>query len=244
MYATWLEINLQKKRYLIKFSGEILKNSNQSGIDWEAVDNICKKLALIIKTGIQLGFVVGGGNIFRGAFGKIKDYDRIIGDQIGMMATVVNSLAFIDRLRANGVFAILQSGIKIEGVADLFNKDRVEEVFNKGGAVVFCGGTGNPYFSTDTTSVLRALQIGANYVFKATKVDGIYDKDPNVFPDAKMYNSISFDKIIEKRLKIMDLTSILLMKENKMKLMVFNMLKGSLLEKACVGEAVGTVVEG
>ena len=234
---------MRKNRYLLKLSGEILKGTLQYGISWEFIDSFCKRLVAIINKGIQLGFVVGGGNIFRGEFGKIKGYNRTTGDQIGMMATVINGLALAERLRANGVTAILQSGIKIEGVADLFDRDKVEEVFNNHGTVVFCGGIGNPYFSTDTTSVLRALQIEAEYVFKATKVIGIYNKDPKKFSDAKMYDSISFDQILNEKLEVMDLTSILLMKKNNMKLMVFNMNKESLLEKACNGERVGTVVE-
>lgn len=234
---------MKKKRYLLKLSGEVLKGTLDSGISWNVVDSFCERLASIIKSGIELGFVIGGGNIFRGAEAKIEGYDRLIGDQIGMLSTILNGLAIIERLRAKGIPVILQSGIQIEGITDHFDKDKVESIFKKGGAVVFCGGIGNPYFSTDTTSVLRALQIDAEYVLKSTKVDGIYDKDPVKYPDAAKYDKISFDEIIAKKLGVMDLTAILMMKENNMKLMVFNMTKKGLLEKACSGEKVGTVVE-
>jgi len=233
---------LKNKRFLVKLSGEILKN-NDSNISWELADNFCKKITPIIKEGIELGFVIGGGNIFRGASGSINNYNRTIGDQVGMLATSINGLILAERFKAHGIPAIIQSGIEIKGIASLFNRDKIEETFTKGGTILFTGGIGNPYFSTDTTSVLRALQIEASYVIKATKVDGIYDKDPILFPDAKKYNILTFDEIIEKRLKVMDLTAILLMKENKMKLMVFNMDDINLLKKACKGEKIGTIVE-
>jgi uridylate kinase len=236
-----LENNLKNKRFLVKLSGEILKDDNS--ISWELANKISIELASIIKKGYQLGFVIGGGNIFRGASGNVPNYNRMTGDQIGMMATVLNGLTLVERLKANGIPAILQSGIKIEGVADLFDRNKVEETFNNGGAVVFCGGIGNPYFSTDTTSALRGLQIEADYIFKATKVDGIYDKDPVKHSGAKKFDTLSFDKIISMELEIMDLTAILLMKKNNMKLMVFNMDDLSNLEKACSGKKIGTIVE-
>lgn len=234
---------LKKGRYLLKLSGEVLKGTQDYGISWEYIDRFCDRLVSIIKTGVQLGFVVGGGNIFRGAEGNLKGYDRIKGDQIGMLSTVLNGLALAERFRAKDIPVVIQSGIKIDGIAELFNLDKINDVFDKGGAVIFCGGIGNPYFSTDTTSALRAIQIGAEYVLKSTKVDGIFDKDPVKYNDARMYEKITFDEIIEQKLRVMDLTSVLLMKENSMKLMVFNMTKEGLLEKACSGEKVGTIVE-
>ena len=232
-----------KKRYLIKLSGEVIKGEKDSGISWEAADKICSRLARIVSSGVELGFVIGGGNIFRGASGNIKNYNRLFGDQIGMMSTVINGLVFCERMQSQGVPAILQSGIKVEGVAELFNKDKIEEVFSKKGIVVFSGGLGVPYFSTDTTSVVRALQIGASCLFKATKVDGIYNKDPKKNPDAKKFDKITFNEILEKELKVMDLTSIILMKENNMKLMVFNVFDENTLENACNDKIVGTKVE-
>ena len=234
---------MKKNRYLIKLSGEIIKGNQESGVSLEAADNLSKKIFSILKKNIKLGFVIGGGNIFRGASKIIKGYNRILGDQIGMMATVVNALVLSERMQANGIPTLLQSGIKIDGIVDLFNKEKIEEVFKKKGVVIFCGGIGNPYFSTDTTSALRALQIEAEWIFKATKVDGIYDKDPKKYSDAKFYDSITYNEILEKKLRIMDLSSIILMKENNLKLRVFNIFdKHDTLEKACSGGKIGTVV--
>jgi uridylate kinase len=166
-----------------------------------------------------------------------------LGDQVGMMATVVNALILSERIQANGIPTLLQSGLKINGVVDLFNKEKVEEIFKKNGIVIFCGGIGNPYFSTDTTSALRALQIEAEWIYKATKVNGIYDKDPKKFSDAKYYESITYDEILEKKLGVMDLSSIILMKENNIKLKVFNIFDDhDSLEKICFGEQIGTTV--
>lgn len=232
---------MKKNRYLLKLSGEIVKGGKDSGISLESVDSLCKRLVSIIKKGIQLGIVIGGGNIFRGSSGNINGYNRPTGDQIGMMATVINALSIYERMQAYGIPALLQSGIKIDGVAELFNKEKVEDIFKRKGVVVFCCGIGNPYFSTDTTAVLRALQIEAEWVFKATKVDGIYDKDPVKYQDAKFYNSITFDEILEKKSGIMDLSSIILMKENKIKLRVFNIFNKDALEKVCSGEKIGTI---
>ena len=235
---------MNKKRYLIKLSGEVLKGNLPSGISFETVNKFCQNLANLIKTKqIELAFVVGVGNIFRGVTGEIDGFDRLYGDSIGMMATVINSLAIVERLRYYGVKTILQSAVKIEGVANLYNRDDIENVFKDNGAVVFCGGTGNPYFSTDTTASLRALQIKADCLFKATKVDGIYDKDPAKYSDALRYDRITYDEVIHKNLEVMDLTSILMLKKNKMKLMVFNMNDFDSLEKAVNGEKIGTLVE-
>ena len=234
---------MKKNRYLIKLSGELLKGKMESGVSLDAADNLSKIIASILKKEIQLGFVIGGGNLFRGASKSIKGYNRLLGDQVGMMATVVNALILSERMQANGIPTLLQSGIKIEGIAELFNKEKVEGVFKKNGVVIFCGGIGNPYFSTDTTSVLRALQIEAEWIFKATKVDGIFDKDPKKFPDAIFYESITFNEILEKKLGIMDLSSIILMKENNLKLRVFNFFdKYDTLAKACSGGKIGTTV--
>lgn len=235
---------MSNKRFLLKLSGEVLKGSLPSGISFEALDSTCRRLAGIIKnTKAELGIVVGGGNIFRGGRNQVEGYDRLTGDQIGMMATVINGLSIVERLRFYGIKAIAQSGIQIDGVVDLFNKDKAEETFENGGAVVFCGGIGNPYFSTDMTSVLRGLQIGAEYVFKATKVDGVYDKDPEKFKDAKKFEKITFDEIIKNNIEVIDLPAILMMKKNNLKLMVFSMTNAGDLEKACAGEIVGTIVK-
>ncbi len=234
---------MKTKRFLLKLSGEVLKGDKDSGLSLELIDQLCKRLSPIIQNKIQLGIVVGGGNIFRGASGSITGYNRCIGDQIGMMSTVLNGLALKERFNANSIDALLQSGIKVEGVADLFNRDSIEECFKNNGIVIFCGGTGNPYFSTDSTAALRALQIDADIMFKATKVDGIYDKDPVKHNDAVFYEKITYSQIIKQELQVIDLTAALLLKTNKMKLRVFNMVSPGVLEKACKGENIGTLVE-
>lgn len=234
---------MKKQRYLLKLSGEVLKGTSSSGISYDALNSLCARISSVIKASdIQIGITVGGGNFYRGGRG-VEGFDRLFGDQIGMTATVMNGLAITERLRSFGINAVIQSAVKIEGVVDLFNRDKVEETFKNGGVVVFVGGTGNPYFSTDTTAVLRALQINADFVFKATKVDGIYDKDPHKHNDAKKYQCVTYKEIIEKNIQIMDMTSIIMLSENKMKLMVFNMTEGDLLEKALRGEVVGTIVK-
>ena len=233
------------KRYLVKLSGEVLKGDLPYGISFDMVDGFCKRLsAIILSKKAQLAFVIGGGNIFRGVTGELNGFDRLYGDNIGMMATVINCLAVAERLRYYGVEVLLQSGIKIEGVAGLFNSDEANAILNRGGAVIFCGGTGNPYFSTDTTASLRALQIKADCLFKATKVDGVYDKDPMKYSDAKKYQTITFDEVISKNLEIMDLTAMLMLKKNKMNVRVFCMNDDVSLENAVDGKEVGTLVTG
>jgi uridylate kinase len=235
---------VNEKRFLIKLSGEVLKGSRDSGISFEVLDNTCKTLSEIIRTTkVQIGFVVGGGNIFRGGRGQVEGYDRLYGDQIGMMATIINGLSLVERLRFYGIPVVFQSGIKVDGVVDLFNRDLVEENFSRGGAAVFSGGIGNPYFSTDTTAVLRGLQIGAEKVFKATKVSGIYDRDPEKFQDAVRLDQVTFSEMIEKNIEVMDLTAIIMMQKNRLPLMVFNMTEPEALMKACRGEIVGTLVK-
>lgn len=231
------------KRYLIKLSGEVLGGESSSGISWEVADSLGKRLSDIIKTSkVELGFVIGGGNVIRGAAGHVHGFNRLYGDQMGMMATVINCLALAERLKFYNIPVTIQSGVKIEGVAGLFNRDEVDNTFSKGGCVVFGGGTGNPFFSTDTTAALRALQIGADYLFKATKVDGIYDKDPAKHADAVKFDTLTYDKIITMNLQVMDLTAMQLLKENNMKLQVFDMMSAGNLEKACNEEVVGTIV--
>lgn len=233
-------------RILVKLSGEVLKGSLQAGIDWTVVDTLCSEIAGAVRnTKAELGFVIGGGNIFRGATPdlNIRNYDRLLGDSMGMMATVINALALIERLRGNGVNAILQSGIQIDGIASLFNADTVEYNFKNGGVVVFAGGIGSPYFSTDMTAALRSLQIKANFLAKATKVDGVYNCDPMKCTDAKRYDKISYSEIIEKKLEVLDLTAIQLLEKNRMKLLVYDMTQKGNLEAICRGEQIGTIVE-
>lgn len=233
-------------RILVKLSGEVLKGSLQAGIDWTVVDTLCSEIAGAVRnTKAELGFVIGGGNIFRGATPdlNIRNYDRLLGDSMGMMATVINALALTERLRGNGVNAILQSGIQIDGIASLFNADTVEHNFKNGGVVIFAGGIGSPYFSTDMTAALRSLQIKADFLAKATKVDGVYNCDPMKCTDAKRYDKISYSEIIEKKLEVLDLTAIQLLEKNRMKLLVYDMTQKGNLEAICRGEQIGTIVE-
>lgn len=235
---------MKKNRYLLKISGEVLKGALPSGISYEFINLFCERLAkIILQKDVELGMVVGGGNIFRGVRGELEGFDRLYGDSAGMMATVVNSLLITERLRYHNIPVALQSAVRIDGVVDLFDRDKIEAVFEKNGCAIFCAGTGNPFFSTDTTAALRALQIKSDCLFKATKVDGIYDKDPEKFKDAKKFDLISYDEIISREIEVMDLTSILMLKKNKQKLMVFNMNDKDSLEKACRGEIVGTLVK-
>lgn len=234
---------MKKKRFLIKLSGEILKES-LSPLSWNIADKLCKELAILNGNGnYEIAFVIGGGNIFRGASGDVEGYDRRIGDHIGMMATVINGLALYERFRSLGVTVTIQSGLEIPGLVGKFNADDVEKTFASNGVVIFCGGIGNPYFSTDMTAVLRALEINADCIFKATKVDGVFDKDPVKHKDAVKYDKITFSDIIEKRLRVMDLPAIQLCQENRMPLMIFDMVREGNLKKACSGERVGTFVE-
>ncbi len=234
-----------KNRYLIKLSGEVLKGDLMYGISFSTLDTFCKRIATILNknNNIELGFVVGGGNIFRGGRNEIEGYDRLYGDKIGMVATVINGLSLAERFKYYNINCTVQSAVNIDGVVGLFDRDKVEETFAKRGVAVFTGGTGNPYFSTDTTAVLRALQIDSKFVIKATKVDGIYDKDPEKFNDAKKIDKLRFHDIIEKELKIMDMTAIQMMRENNMKLMVLNMMKDGALESALSDEIVGSIAE-
>jgi uridylate kinase len=230
-------------RYLLKLSGEVLKGDQSAGISIPVVEETCQRLVSIIEGGAQLGIVIGGGNIFRGASGEVDGFNRITGDQIGMLATVLNGLSIVERFQKLGVEALLQSAIQIDGVVDLFNRSKIEDTFKAGGVVVFCAGLGNPYFSTDTTAAIRGLQIDADVVLKATKVDGVYDKDPVKYQDAKKFDTISYDEVLRMELGIMDLSAMALLRKHKKKLQVFDMSAPGMLEKACSGEIVGTLVE-
>jgi uridylate kinase len=233
------------RRVLLKLSGESLGGPAGKGIDENWLAAYAEEVAEAVKNGLQVSIVIGGGNIFRGATPdlNIRNYDRLLGDSMGMMATVINALALVERLRGNGVNAILQSGVQIDGIAPLFNADVVERQFKEGGVVVFAGGIGSPYFSTDMTAALRSLQIKADYLAKATKVDGVYDSDPMKNPDATRYERVSYNEIIEKKLEVLDLTAIQLLAKNKMKLLVYDMTQKGNLEAVCRGEQIGTIVE-
>jgi uridylate kinase len=230
------------KRILLKLSGESLMGAQQYGIDANRLNDYAEQVAELVSFGVEVGIVIGGGNIFRGLSGASKGFDRVKGDQMGMLATVINSLALNSALNANGVKSKVFTSIRMEPVGEFYSKERAMEALSAGEVVIISGGTGNPYFTTDTASALRGIEIEAEIMLKGTRVDGIYTADPEKFPDAVKYDSISFDEIYNRNLKIMDLTATALCKENNLPVLVFNMDKKGNLKKVINGENIGTIV--
>lgn len=236
-------MNPKYKRIVLKISGEALKDAARG----EALDaSVLKKLALELKQlrlmGVQICLVVGGGNIFRGLSGTGSGVDRTTGDYMGMLATVINGLALMNALENEGVPVRVQTAIPMEKVAEPFILRRAVRHLEKGRIVIFVAGTGNPYFSTDTTAALRASEIGADCLLKATKVDGVYDKDPKKHPDAAKYDTLPYLEAIEKRLNVMDSTAFSMCMDNKIPIIVFNMNEGENIKKAVSGQPIGTLV--
>ncbi len=230
------------KRILLKLSGESLMGAQQSGIDKDRLQDYAEQISELVSLGIEVGIVIGGGNIFRGLSGASKGFDRVKGDQMGMLATIINSLALSSALNAMGVKTRVFTSIRMEPIGEFYSKEKAVEALSKGEVAIISGGTGNPYFTTDTASALRGIEIEAEIMLKGTRVDGIYTADPEKFPDAVKFDSISFDDIYARNLKIMDLTATTLCKENKLPVLVFNMdLKGN-LKKVINGENIGTIV--
>ncbi len=232
------------KRVVLKLSGEVLKNQdNGNPIDGQILENICGSLKEVYDMGVEIGLVIGGGNIFRGLTGTTqRGVDRTTGDYMGMLATVINGLAFMDSLEKMGVIVRVQSAIPMDKVAEPFILRKATRHLEKQRMVVFVAGTGNPYFSTDTTAALRASEIGAEVLMKATKVDGIYDKDPKKFDDARKYEEITYIDALRERLNVMDSTAFSLCMDNKMPIMVFSMEEKGSLKRAIMGEKIGTLV--
>jgi len=230
------------KRILLKLSGESLMGAQQYGIDANRLNDYAEQIAELVSFGVEVGIVIGGGNIFRGLSGASKGFDRVKGDQMGMLATVINSLALNSALNANGVKSKVFTSIRMEPVGEFYSKERAMEALSAGEVVIISGGTGNPYFTTDTASALRGIEIEAEIMLKGTRVDGIYTADPEKFSDAVKYDSISFDEIYNRNLKIMDLTATALCKENNLPVLVFNMDKKGNLKKVINGENIGTIV--
>ncbi|MDX2109717.1 MAG: UMP kinase [Verrucomicrobiota bacterium] len=231
-------------RIILKLSGEALKN-NDSGepIDEDVLQAICEEVRDVHNLGVQVGLVVGGGNIFRGLHGaEMRGVARTTGDTMGMLATVINGLALMDCLEKMGVAVRVQTAIPMDKVAEPFIQRRAVRHLEKGRVVIFVAGTGNPYFSTDTTAALRASEVSAQVVMKATKVDGIYDKDPMLFPDAVKYDELPYSEALRLRLSVMDSTAFSLCQDNKMSILVFNMNKRGSIMKAVCGEKIGTIV--
>ena len=232
------------KRVVLKLSGEALAGSQGYGIDPVTVDVISKQVVEVAKKGIQVAIVVGGGNIWRGLSGKAKGMDRVSADYMGMLATVMNALALQDAIEKNGVVTRVQTAITMQRVAEPYIRRRAIRHMEKGRVVIFGAGTGNPYFSTDTTAALRAAEIDADAILMAKNgVDGVYDSDPKVNPDARMYTHLSFLDVIQKQLGVMDATATTLCMNNNIPIVVFNIdTKGNIVA-ACSGEEIGTLVD-
>jgi uridylate kinase len=230
------------KRILLKLSGEALAANQGFGVDPTRIQEISAELADVQALGIQIAIVVGGGNFFRGVAEQAREMDRVSADHMGMLSTVINALALQDALEKQGVYTRVQSAIEMNQVAEPFIRRRAIRHLEKGRVVIFAGGTGNPYFSTDTAASLRAMEIKADAILKATKVDGIYDADPVLVKDAKMFAEISYMDILRKGLKVMDSTAISLCKDNNLPIIVFNLNRHGNIKRVVMGEKVGSLV--
>nr|WP_299073929.1 UMP kinase [uncultured Allomuricauda sp.] len=233
---------MQYKRILLKLSGEALMGEQQYGIDPIRLSEYAEDIKAVIAKGIEVAIVIGGGNIFRGLSGASQGMDRVQGDHMGMLATVINGLALQSALELQGVETRLQSAIKINEVAEPFIRRRAIRHLEKGRVVIFGGGTGNPYFTTDSAAVLRAIEIKADVILKGTRVDGIYTSDPEKDKNATKFDSISFNEVLSKGLKVMDTTAFTLSQENELPIVVFDMNTRGNLMKLVSGENIGTVV--
>jgi len=233
---------MQYKRILLKLSGEALMGDRQYGIDPKRLDDYAKEIKTIVDKGVEVAIVIGGGNIFRGISGASKGMDRVQGDHMGMLATVINGLALQSSCEDNGMQTRLQSAIKINEVAEPFIRRKAIRHLEKGRVVIFGGGTGNPYFTTDSAAVLRAIEMEADVILKGTRVDGIYTSDPERNNDATKFDFISFDDVLKKGLKVMDTTAFTLSQENRLPIIVFDMNTPGNLLKIISGENIGTKV--
>ena len=230
------------KRILLKLSGKSLMGSKQYGIDENRLAEYATQIKEIAEMGVQIGIVIGGGNIFRGLSGASKGFDRVKGDQMGMLATVINSLALSSALVAQGVKAKVLTAIRMEPIGEFYNKWRAIELLEQGNVVIMSGGTGNPFFTTDTGSSLRGIEIEADVMLKGTRVDGIYTADPEKDPTATKFSEITYDEIYNRGLKVMDLTATTMCKENNLPIIVFDMDTVGNLKKVMSGENIGTLV--
>jgi len=233
---------LKYKRILLKLSGEALMGSDSFGINTDVLDGISAEIKEIVDLGVETGIVIGAGNIFRGVKGASQGMDRTAADNMGMLATVINSLALQDALERNGVVTRVMSAIPMRLVCEPYIRRRATRHLEKGRAVIFAAGTGNPYFTTDSAGVLRALEIDADVIIKATKVDGVYDKDPVVHDDAVKFDTLSYDDVLSKNLRVMDAAGIALAKEDSKPIMVLNMTVSGNIKRAVTGEEIGTVI--
>ncbi|MDO8550470.1 MAG: UMP kinase [Ignavibacteria bacterium] len=233
---------LKYKRILLKLSGESLMGDKGFGIDHKVLQFFSDEIKKVHDDGLQLGIVIGGGNIYRGLSAGDQGIDRVTGDQMGMLATMINSLALQNAIEKKGIYTRLMSSIKMEEIAEPYIRRRALRHLEKGRVVIFGGGTGHPYFSTDTAASLRAVEIQADAIIKGTRVDGVYDSDPEKNPSAFKFDKITYLDILKKNLKVMDLTAISLCQENNLPIVVFNMDKPGNLRRLIRGESVGTVI--
>lgn len=233
---------MKYKRILLKLSGEALMGEQSHGIDPQRLDDYAKEIKALYEMGIELAIVIGGGNIFRGVSGASKGMDRVQGDYMGMLATVINGLALQSALENNDIPTRLQTAIKIEAIAEPFIKRKATRHLEKGRVVIFGSGTGNPYFTTDSAAVLRAVEINADVILKGTRVDGIYNEDPEKNKGAIKFDTLSFDDVLKKGLKVMDTTAFTLSQENELPIIVFDMNTHGNLKKIAQGENIGTRV--
>lgn len=231
------------RRVLLKLSGEALMGELDYGIEPRVIQRLAGEIATAGKAGVEIAIVIGGGNIFRGAGLARAGMDRVTGDYMGMLATVMNALAIQDALESQDVFARVMSALQIHEVCEDYIRRRAVRHLEKGRVVILAAGTGNPFFTTDTAASLRAIEIGADVLLKATKVDGVYDADPACNPDAKRYETVSYDRVIADKLGIMDATAIVMCRDNNLPLRIFNLSRENALVKAMAGEDVGTLVE-
>ncbi len=233
---------LQYKRILLKLSGEALMGNDAYGINTKILEFVAAEVKEVVAMGVELGLVIGAGNIFRGVAGASKGMDRTTADNMGMLATVMNSLAMQDALERAGVITRVMSAIPMQSVSEPYIRRRATRHLEKGRVVIFAAGTGNPYFTTDSAGVLRALEIDADVVIKATKVDGVYDMDPVLYPEAVKFDRLTYDDVLKKGLRVMDAAGIALAKEDNLPIMVLDMAVSGNIKRAAMGENVGTLI--
>ena len=233
----------QYKRILLKLSGEELMGEEGFGIDPKVLDRMALEIGQLVGIGVQVGLVIGGGNLFRGAALNAAGMDRVTGDHMGMLATVMNALAMRDALERTNISSHVMSSIPMSGVVEHYDRRKAIRYLKDGDVVIFAAGTGNPFFTTDSAACLRGIEIDANVVLKATKVDGVYSADPMLEPDAELYESLTYDEVLNKQLGVMDMTAICLCREHKMPLRVFRMSKSGALLNLVVGGDEGTLID-
>ena len=233
---------MKYNRILLKLSGESLQGEQKYGLSPAVLQSYAEQIKAVAESGVQIGIVIGGGNIFRGLQGAKKGFDRVKGDQMGMLATIINSLALHSALEDNGVKAKVLTSIRMEPIGEYYSKAKAIEYLEAGYVVIIGGGTSNPYFSTDTASALRGIEIEAEVMFKGTRVDGVYTADPEKDPTAVKFDTITFDEVYTRNLKIMDMTAFTLCKENGLNIIVFDMDTPGNLQKVLEGENIGTLV--